>query len=281
MPEPLLRRFILAQGADWTVSDCVCSAGPNDRTYQEVHQDFAVALVTEGTFQYRNPDGDAVLYPGSYLLGNATACFECGHSHSIGDRCIALHASPQLFDEIAASAAGSSRFEFSQPMLPASSRLTRIGMALQSLSSPIASPVLEESVCGLLEAVIGALRTHTPTVARLAAADVRRLSTVLQYINRHAAATQNLAELAALARMSKYHFLRCFRRATGTTPYQYVLAIRLRRAATALARTRLPISTIALNEGFNDLSSFNRYFRRMLNMTPNQYRSSFRLPRLG
>ena len=42
--------------------------------------------------------------PGSLLFGNVGQCFECGHDHASGDRCVAFHFSPELFERIAADA---------------------------------------------------------------------------------------------------------------------------------------------------------------------------------
>ena len=74
--------------------------------------------------------------------------------------------------------------------------------------------------------------------------------------------------------MSKYHFLRVFRRLTGMTPYQYLLSARMRRAALALASSRRPVLAIALDSGFGDLSTFNHRFRAAFGLTPTQYRAS-------
>ena len=74
--------------------------------------------------------------------------------------------------------------------------------------------------------------------------------------------------------MSKYHFLRVFRRLTGMTPYQYLLSARMRRAALELASSRRPVLDIALDSGFGDLSTFNHRFRATFGATPTQYRAS-------
>ena len=61
----------------------------------------------DGLFRYRADTGTAILHPGAFLLGNSDTCYECGHDHSTGDRCIAFQVSPQYFAEVAASRAGS------------------------------------------------------------------------------------------------------------------------------------------------------------------------------
>ncbi len=81
-----------------------------------------------------------------------------------------------------------------------------------------------------------------------------------------------LKEMAAVAGMSKYHFLRVFRRLTGMTPHQYLISVRLRRAALALTSSRRPVIAVALDAGFGDLSTFNKTFRAAFGLTPTRYR---------
>jgi AraC family transcriptional regulator len=74
--------------------------------------------------------------------------------------------------------------------------------------------------------------------------------------------------------MSKYHFLRVFRRLTGVTPHQYLISARMRRAALGLASSRHPVLDVALDAGFGDLSTFNKRFRATFGVTPTQYRAA-------
>ena len=73
--------------------------------------------------------------------------------------------------------------------------------------------------------------------------------------------------------MSSYHFLRVFRQVVGLTPYQYLLRLRLHRAALRLRRTTEPVSAVAFESGFGDLSTFNRRFRRVIGVSPLLYRA--------
>ena len=77
-----------------------------------------------------------------------------------------------------------------------------------------------------------------------------------------------------MAAMSKYHFLRVFRRATGLTPYKFLLGVRMRRAAVKLRTSRLPVSQIAYDAGFGDLSTFNNQFRGLFGATPSRFRAT-------
>lgn len=279
---------VIARNADWTLNEFVCRAGPQDRPFEERHASFAMAAVLEGSFQYRCDSGRVLLYPGAVMLGNLGACYECGHDHGSGDRCVSLHFSPALFEEIAASTAGSSRFRFTAAMLPALKPLNRpmaelaalaanTGTASSAASDRGGTPdrmAVEELAIEMAEAVIGAVAGGDARSATASPADSRRISRVLRHIERHAAEPLDLAGLAAVACMSKYHFLRSFRRITGVTPHQYLLGLRLRRAAERLCSSRDAVSTIAYDAGFGDLSTFNAGFRAQFGASPGNFRAA-------
>jgi AraC-like DNA-binding protein len=263
---------VLGQGRDWCVSEYICGAGPGDRAFEERHESFTVAAVVEGVFKYRANTGTALLHSGAFLLGNNGTSFECGHEHSAGDRCIAFHFEPEFFAEMAASAAGSGRFTFPTGMLPALPIgvpwLARIEVRLARGRQLEA----DEAVSQLAELVIGAVSGVKPSLARLSAIDQRRVTDALHYIEQHATDATSLDQLAAVATMSKYHFLRTFRRIVGMTPYQYLLSIRMRRAAVRLLTSSERISSIAFDAGFGDLSTFNCRFREQFGASPTAFR---------
>jgi len=101
-----------------------------------------------------------------------------------------------------------------------------------------------------------------------------RMTEVLRYMAAHAAAPHKLAGLARMARMSPYHFLRSFKATTGVTPHQWLLRARLRTAAEQLAATKAPVTDIALDVGFADLSNFTRSFQTEFGASPRRYRAA-------
>ncbi|MBX9602636.1 MAG: AraC family transcriptional regulator [Bryobacteraceae bacterium] len=82
-----------------------------------------------------------------------------------------------------------------------------------------------------------------------------------------------LEQLAAVARLSPFHFTRVFRRGTGLPPHAFLLQIRLARARTLL-REGLDLPAVAAETGFADQSHFTRHFRRTFGITPGVYRQS-------
>lgn len=93
---------------------------------------------------------------------------------------------------------------------------------------------------------------------------------VTDYINDHLHQDVKLIELAALAQMSPYHFLRLFKQSMGVTPHQYILQRRIEKAKCLLQHGELSIAEVAARVGFCDQSHFTRYFKRIVGVTPKQ-----------
>jgi len=86
----------------------------------------------------------------------------------------------------------------------------------------------------------------------------------------------DLADLAAVANLSRCHFARAFKQSVGATPHDYLVQRRLERAQELLADTEMPLAEIALATGFSDQSHFSRRFREHLNASPSAFRRARR-----
>jgi AraC family transcriptional regulator len=262
----------LASGDGWTVSEVVCTAGPLDRPFEERHSQPTIAIVVGGTFQYRSSTGRALMTPGSLLLGNTGDCFTCGHEHGTGDRCIAFSYAPALFERLA-NQAGAHSARFRVPRLPpirASAPLVaRVPTILAGLDLMACEELSVEVVTQAIRLAEGLSRSRTGATP----SSLARVTRVVRVIENDADTPQDLNELAQLARLSRYHFLRTFQELTGTTPHQYLLRVRLRRAAIRLRSDSTRIADIALGCGFGDISNFNRAFRAEFGVNPRSYRS--------
>ena len=105
-----------------------------------------------------------------------------------------------------------------------------------------------------------------------------RLHAVVEYVEEHLGATPTLAQLAAVVGLNPYHFARQFKAATGLPPHQYVILRRVERTKQLLqAGTDLSLAEVALNAGFSDQSTFTRHFKRLVGVTPRQFRTPARI----
>jgi AraC family transcriptional regulator len=271
---------MLTSGSGWSVYDNVCTAGPRDRPFEEQHRAVCIAAVTRGTFQYRSMQGTALLAPGGVLLGNHGYCFECGHEHGAGDRCLSFHFTPGYWEDVVAAIPGVRKATFARPHLPAGPALIPLVAAFEAAARDLDQAEAEELALRFAGAVTASLAgTHGPG-PQPSRRDRRRISDAVRRIEATAdGASPERPSLAALAReaaMSPYHFLRTFRRVVGMTPHQYTLRTRLHRAAVRLRQSGEPVSAIAYDTGFNDLSTFNRRFRRLMGTSPTAYRGERR-----
>ena len=85
--------------------------------------------------------------------------------------------------------------------------------------------------------------------------------------------TVSLDADVACVHMSLFHFLREFKRYTGTTPHQYLIRLKIGEAKADLVRTDKTLMKYAYRVGFSDQSHFSRSFKRLVGMSPKQFRA--------
>jgi AraC family transcriptional regulator len=254
----------LGAGPGWRVLEVLCTAGDTDRAFEEEHENVSLSLVMEGSFQYRADHGRALMTPGSILLGNAGGCFRCGHKHGEGDLCLSFQFDLELFGEIGREL-GVEFKAFVTPRLAADRALTH-HFVLGT------EPTVLEAASLRLAAHVLSLVSGAGAPAAISTRDLARVSDVVRYLDENFSAPVSIEDQAMLAGLSRFHFLRTFRRAVGATPHQYLLRRRLRQAAECLATTADPVTQICFDAGFGDLSNFNRTFRSEFKATPREFR---------
>ena len=146
--------------------------------------------------------------------------------------------------------------EAAKPMDPAHSAM------VEALERAIAITILRgHSTLG---------RPAPPDPLRTAPARIRR---VLEYVRREAFRAPTLKEMASIAGLSPTHFGRAFRAATGMPPHQYLQDLRMERARRLLETTRLSITQIALECGFEQSTSFATSFKKLVGVSPRMWRA--------
>jgi AraC family transcriptional regulator len=111
-----------------------------------------------------------------------------------------------------------------------------------------------------------------PSAPAARARDRRRAVAAALWIDARSHEAIDLESAAAEAGLSPFHFLRLFTRVLGVTPHQYLVRSRLRRAARLLAEGDRPVTDIAYDVGFGDLSNFVRSFGRAARVSPRDFR---------
>jgi AraC family transcriptional regulator len=103
-----------------------------------------------------------------------------------------------------------------------------------------------------------------------------RFKRVLEFVEANLSHTVTLADLAAAAGGSRFHFVRAFKNIAGVTPCHYVLQRRVERAKIMLSTTELPLAAVAGACGFHHSTRFARSFARLVGKSPTRFRAQER-----
>lgn len=104
--------------------------------------------------------------------------------------------------------------------------------------------------------------------------DELRVKSAVGYLREDYSNLITLDDIAGKIHVSKNECCRCFKRVLGTTPVEYLIRIRIYEAARVLYKDPLSVTSIAeigLNVGFNNVSYFNKMFKRYFECTPSEF----------
>jgi AraC family transcriptional regulator len=257
----------ILQRATISVIDYRCDAHLNDAPVVELHDGFSVSYVRKGSFGYRARGAAFELVAGSVLVGHRGDEYVCTHDHVCGDECLSFQLAPALVEEI-----GERADIWRTGCLPPLPELIVLGELAQAAAEGRSDIGVDEAgllfVTRFVEIVAG--RKRAPLAA--AAQDRRRAVEAALRIDAGSHEPIDLESTAKDAGLSPFHFLRLFARVLGVTPHQYVVRSRLRRAARLLAEDTRPITDVAFDAGFGDLSNFVRTFHRAAGVSPRGFR---------
>ncbi|MFG0248044.1 MAG: helix-turn-helix domain-containing protein [Phycisphaeraceae bacterium JB051] len=128
-----------------------------------------------------------------------------------------------------------------------------------------------QMLAGLLGRIIHLLRQRA-TERHIESTDQLNITAVRKYIHQHLTENITLEMLAQAHHLSVTHFSRLFRKHFGSSPMHYMIQQRMTRAATLLTQTLCPIRLVAQAVGYEDAYYFSRLFKRVIGMSPRDYR---------
>lgn len=105
-------------------------------------------------------------------------------------------------------------------------------------------------------------------------ASITMILPALNYIRENYREELRVEELATVCHISETHLRRIFQESFRMSPVEYINWFRVRTACKELRKTNLPVSDVALHCGFTTISTFNRNFRRILEVSPQEWRSA-------
>jgi len=261
----------LLQRQSISVSDFRCSARPHDPPFVEQYRCHSVSYVRKGSFGCQTRGRSFELVAGSVLVGFPGDEYLCTHDHVCGDECLSFFLAPELVQAIG------DRHEVwrigAVPPLPELMVLGELAQAAACGRSDIGLDEIGQLLASrFVEVVSGRSRKPMPATAR----DRRRAVQTALWIDANSHREIDLERAAGEAGISPFHFLRLFSNVLGVTPHQYLVRSRLRHAARRLADEDEPVTAIAYDVGFGDLSNFVRTFHRAAGVPPRAFREAAR-----
>jgi len=158
----------------------------------------------------------------------------------------------------------------------------KIDTVLEGIARALAIEISERGIGGALyvealkiQACIRLLRHYSTIVFKAkppGGLSAMQRHLILQYVNDHLTQNIRLVDLASMIGLSVFQFSRRFRGEFGCSPHAYVLDRRMEHAKRQLARADVPLKVVAADAGFADQSHMTRLFKRLLNVTPADYR---------
>ena len=252
-----------------TVIDYRCEAEPYDPPFVELHNSFSLSYVRKGTFGCRAQGRSFELVAGSILVGHPGDEYSCTHEHTVGDECLSFHLAPALVDTI-----GYRPDIWRSVCVPPLPELVVLGELAQAAAAGATEVGLDEVGILLAARFVEILSGWSRRATEARVRERRRAVEAALWIDAHSHEPVDLESAAKEFGLSPFHFLRLFARVLGVTPHQYLVRSRLRRAARLLADDATPITEVAYDVGFGDLSNFVRTFHRAAAMSPRSFRQA-------
>lgn len=242
---------------------------------RHMHEDFPLGVIERGAlgFYYR---GEHVVAPvGSINLANpgeahtGEAAIEAGWTYRM------FYFDLDLVKRIAAELAGKPQdIPFFQRGVIDDPELARFIQQTHILLEQSDLPQLDREIeiLNILTCLIlqhADVRPVVPSVGR----EHQAVKRAREYIHAHYPENIALDDLARVAYLSPFHLTRVFHDEVGLPPHAYLTQVRINHAKTLLARG-YPINEVAFDVGFVDQSHLHRRFKRIVGMTPGQYRKN-------
>ncbi len=243
-----------------------CSSDPAKPPPHWIYDDAAIGFVLSGWFEYASEDACVLAAPGAVILGNAGEAFSVRHFDTLGNRRMVATLRREVLEEVARDCGVAPRF--GAIALPPGRAATRL-FSLMRARSPRGC---EDIAYSLAHAALTTRKPRAPE--RIDAPTRYRVRVAVRHIEAHFDEPCTLQSLAALAGLSRFHFVRLFSAVVGQSPNQYLINTRVRAAAERLRETETPIVQVAFDVGFNDISHFYACFRDAFGCTPRQWRTA-------
>jgi AraC-like DNA-binding protein len=240
---------------------------------KHTHETFAIGVIENGVQATYYKGSTHIATPGDVCLVNPGEVHTGFSPHESGWTYRVFYPGAPLLQKVAGEVSGHEREppHFPSPVIRDHDLSSRMLFFLKAVED---SEVSLERESLLLSVLVQMIRRHADTSDGKPPGrqrGERAVKTVLQYLDAHFTDNVTLSELSNVANVSEFHLLRLFRATVGLPPHAYLIQKRIDYARSLLSR-RLPIVQAGLETGFVDQSHFTRWFKKIVGITPGQYR---------
>lgn len=244
------------------------------------HEGFAVGVIEEGALGFFYRGENVVAARGSVNLANPDEPHTGRAATPEGWTYRMFYLHPEVLEDAAREMSGrSARTPFFQPGVLRDDQLAWMirGLHIAMEDGIMKSMELESRLYLMLSRLI---RRHSdaPPPTSAIGREHGAVKRAIEFIEEHYHEDVLIAQLASVAHLSAFHFIRVFARATGLTPHTHLNQVRVRKAKNLLAKGE-PLSVVAAETGFADQSHLTRRFKSITGMTPRQYSNSVQYAR--
>ncbi len=238
---------------------------------RHTHDEYALGVIEEGVQIFTHKGKSWTAPAGSIITVNPDEVHDGRALSESGYRYRMLYLDPELIQEILKEHEGiREKLFFREPRIENSDLAGNLSRILNHLEKLDCREQLEAEA--LLYPLIAELfSTHAAgTGSRPMKKSTLSVERTLEYIKSRASSNISLEELADIAGLSRFHFLRVFKEATGCSPHFFQIQKRLQIARQEIIRGST-LRDAALNAGFSDQSHLSRRFKAAFGMTPGQF----------
>ena len=241
-------------------------------------------LVERGAIRLQSDEGSATLLPGTMLLvpphvscrllrNSEAALAGFSFGASLVDPLALNGGGERVYEELGLGGASPARLfsrlpaaEYQAACALFAALVKEAGERKPGYQAMVRLRVME-AILLLYRARHGTVRTGEGAPLRFDVEEVRR------FLQERHADELTLSGIAARYGLNPSYFSRLFHQEAGVPLVAYVNGIRIQRSCQLLKQTKISILEIAFAVGYNNISHFNRYFRRIVGMSPREYRS--------
>jgi AraC-like DNA-binding protein len=263
--------------ADFTIANAYGGIEMVNADYQgqefskHVHEGYTIGVIEKGAQRFYRSGEIHTADTNSIILVNADDV-HTGESASAGGwKYRAMYPLPEHFENISCDLYDAGKFApyFSASVINDSILTEQLRLLFNQVDNN-SSKLLIETVMYALMLRLTLRHSSFRNVPKDTSGSKIKLIRVKEYLDSYPAEDISLKQLATIAGLSQYHFIRQFKKMFDLAPHSYQIQARLKKAKTLL-KAGVKSATVATDCGFHDQSHFNRHFKKALGTTPSKF----------